>query len=57
MWGLTTIQKLNDEAVRGAEIMKRAGYTLPDFKAASAQSVANGRVETHTVTPLVQTSE
>ena len=52
MWGIPTIQKLNDEAAEAAEIMKAKGYEAPDFKAASAESVKNGRVETHTHTPL-----
>jgi hypothetical protein len=55
MWGIPTIQKLNNEAAEAAEIMNRKGYDLPDIKAASAESVANGRVEEHTYTPLGQT--
>lgn len=52
MHGLTTIEKINREAAEAAEIMKAKGFDLPDFKAAAAESVANGRVESHVHIPL-----
>lgn len=52
MHGNVTMERLNREAAEAAEIMARKGYVLPDFAAASAESVKNGRVETVTHIPL-----
>jgi hypothetical protein len=49
MWGIPTIQKLNNEAVEAAEIMKRKGYDLPEIKPAEVDPCV------HTHIPLGQT--
>lgn len=47
MWGIPTIQRLNNEAAEAAEIMKAKGYDVPKIERS-----ADAPAEVHTYIPL-----